>query len=66
MTSSIRHGGVMRAALSLEYAEPGEPELVQLLTSGRKFPIYTSKHIYIRVFQRQRHSRSLTKICLWE
>ncbi|CAM9625355.1 unnamed protein product [Scytosiphon promiscuus] len=34
MTSSIRHCGVMRAALSLEYAEAGDPEVVQLLTSG--------------------------------
>lgn len=35
MTSAIQHGGVMRAALSLEYAEPGEPSVVQFLTSGR-------------------------------
>lgn len=34
MTTSIQHGGVIRAALSLESPEPGEPEVVQLLTSG--------------------------------
>ncbi|CAM9269215.1 unnamed protein product, partial [Hapterophycus canaliculatus] len=34
MTSSVRHGGAMRAALSLEYARPGDPDVVQLLTSG--------------------------------
>lgn len=38
MTGAIRHGGVMRAALSLEYAEPGEPGIVQFLTSGRRHP----------------------------
>ncbi len=37
MTSAIQHGGVMRAALSLDYAEPGEPSVVQFLTSGRKY-----------------------------
>lgn len=35
MTASIQHGGVIRAALSLENPEPGEPEVVQLLTSGK-------------------------------
>lgn len=35
MTSAIRHGGVMRAAVSLDYAEPGEPSVVQFLTAGR-------------------------------
>ncbi|CAM9185558.1 unnamed protein product [Ectocarpus sp. 13 AM-2016] len=34
MTRSIQHCGVMRAALSLEYDQPGEPQVVQLLTSG--------------------------------
>ena len=38
MTSSIQHGGVMRAAFSLEYAEPGEPGVVQFLTSGGRHP----------------------------
>lgn len=38
MTSAIQHGGVMRAALSLEYAEPGEPDVVQFLTSGGRPP----------------------------
>lgn len=37
MASSIRHSGVMRAALSLEYTEPGEPDVVQFLTSGRSY-----------------------------
>lgn len=36
MTSSVRRGGVIRAAISLQYTEPGEPETVQLLTSGRR------------------------------
>ena len=36
MTASIQHGGVIRAALSLENPEPGEPEVVQLLTSGKR------------------------------
>lgn len=36
MTSSVRRGGVIRAALSLQYTDHGEPEAVQLLTSGRR------------------------------
>lgn len=39
MTTSIQHGGVIRAALSLESPEPGEPEVVQLLTSGTPPPL---------------------------
>ena len=38
MTASIQHAGVIRAALSLETPEAGEPEVVQLLTAGKTPP----------------------------
>ena len=35
MTRSLRHGGVIRAAISLDFAQPDQPDVVQVLTSGR-------------------------------
>lgn len=51
MTSSIRHSGVMRAALSLEYAEPGEPGVVQFLTSGgsSRIRIFKSSSLSVKL-----------------
>lgn len=47
MTSSVRRGGVIRAAISLQYTEPGEPETVQLLTSGRRPRSHVAKPLAV-------------------
>lgn len=35
MTRTIRHNGVMRAAISLDLSGPCLPDVVQLLTTGK-------------------------------